>query len=199
MELDISDHEIRLNKELNYLDSLTIDFIKILDRNGVKYVLVSGYISILFGRSRSSEDIDIIAEKIPKKKFSALWNALSKNFQCIISDNFQDAYETYLMAHSSLRFSRKGEFIPNIEFKFPKNDLANWVLNNGNTVVLNGNSIKISPIELQIPYKLYMGTEKDIEDARHLYKLFEGKIDENLFKYFLEKLDKKDMFHKYIV
>lgn len=199
MELDISDNEIRLNKELNELDNLTIDFVKILDGNGVKYVLVSGYISILFGRSRSSEDIDIIAEKILKDRFSTLWNAVSKNFNCINADNLQDAYERHLMAGSALRFARKGEFIPNIEFKFPKMDLENWVLDNGKTVVLNGNSIKISPIELQIPYKLVLGSGKDMEDARHLYKLFKGILDESLLKYFLENLDKKDMFHKYIV
>lgn len=199
MELDISDNEIRLNKELNELDNLTIDFVKILDGNGVKYVLVSGYISILFGRSRSSEDIDIIAEKILKDRFSTLWNAVSKNFNCINADNLQDAYERHLMAGSALRFARKGEFIPNIEFKFPKMDLENWVLDNGKTVVLNGNSIKISPIELQIPYKLVLGSGKDMEDARHLYKLFKEILDESLLKYFLEKLDKEDMFHKYIV
>lgn len=199
MELDISDNEIRLNKELNELDNLTIDFVKILDGNGVKYVLVSGYISILFGRSRSSEDIDIIAEKILKDRFSTLWNAVSKNFNCINADNLQDAYERHLMAGSALRFARKGEFIPNIEFKFPKMDLENWVLDNGKTVVLNGNSIKISPIELQIPYKLVLGSGKDMEDARHLYKLFKEILDESLLKYFLENLDKKDMFHKYIV
>ncbi len=199
MELDISWSKIRLNKELNDLDNLTIDFVRILDRNRAKYVLVSGYISILFGRSRSSEDIDIIAKKISKKKFSTIWNAISKHFRCINADNLQDAYETYLAAGSALRFARKGKFIPNIEFKFPKMDLENWVLDNRKTVVLNGNSIKISPIELQIPYKLLLGSGKDIEDARHLYKLFEGKMDESLLKYFVEKLDKQDLFHKYIV
>lgn len=59
MEIDISDQEIILNKELNDLDNLALDFIKILDGKAVKYVLVSGYIAILFGRSRSSEDIDM--------------------------------------------------------------------------------------------------------------------------------------------
>lgn len=151
MELDISDKEIRLNKELNDLDNLTMDFIKILDRNRIKYVLVSGYISILFGRSRSSEDIDVIVEKISEEQFSALWKQISRNFECINADNFQDAYETHLMAGSAVRFARKGKFIPNIEFKFPKMDLENWVLDNGKTVVLNGNFLKISPIELQIP------------------------------------------------
>lgn len=96
MEIDISDHEIILNKELNDLDNLTLDFIRILDENKIKYVLVSGYIAILFGRSRSSEDIDIIAEKISKEKFLVLWNALSKHFECINNKNPKDVYKIYL-------------------------------------------------------------------------------------------------------
>ncbi|HEX9677372.1 hypothetical protein [Nitrososphaera sp.] len=200
MEIEVSGDQIKLNKELNDLDKLVIDFVKILDRNKVNYVLVSGYVSILFGRSRSSEDIDIIVEKISEKQFSTLWRDILKSFECIITDNLKDAYENYLMQRSSVRFSRKGEFIPNMELMFPKaEDLDNWVLNNGKQVILNGKVIKISPIELQIPYKLFLDSEKDIEDARHLYKLFNGKMDQKLFKQFLVKLDKKGRFNKYLI
>lgn len=190
---------IKLKKELNDLDKLVIDFVKILDRNKIKYVLVSGYVSILFGRSRSSEDIDLIVKKISKKRFSALWKELSKkNFECIIPDNFESAYE-YLMNRTSIRFCIKGQFIPNIEFKFPKvQELDNWVLNNGKQVILNRNVIKISSIELQIAYKLFLSSDKDIEDARHLYKLFEEKLDKTMLKQFLVKLDKEDEFNKYL-
>lgn len=34
-----------------------------------RYVLISGYVSILFGRNRSSEDIDMIVEKLDYEKF----------------------------------------------------------------------------------------------------------------------------------
>jgi len=199
MEIEVSGDQIKLTKELNDLDKLVIDFVKILDRNRVNYVLVSGYVSILFGRSRSSEDIDIIVEKISEKQFSTLWRDILKSFECIITDNLKDAYENYLMERSSVRFSRKGEFIPNMELMFPKaEEVDNWVLNNGKQVILNGKVIKISPIELQIPYKLFLDSEKDIEDARHLYKLFKGKMDQKLFKQFLVKLDKKGRFNKYL-
>ena len=78
MKIKVTKASIRLVKELNDLDKLVIDFVRILDRNNVKYVLVSGYVSILFGRSRSSEDIDIIVKKIPKRRFAVLWEDLSK-------------------------------------------------------------------------------------------------------------------------
>ncbi|MGH9878602.1 MAG: hypothetical protein ACRD5H_13275 [Nitrososphaerales archaeon] len=166
----MSENRIKLNKALNDLDRLVVDFVKILDRSKITYVLVSGYVSILFGRSRSSEDIDIIVKKISKKRFSVLWKELSKkNFVCIIPGNFESAYDKYLLMHTSIRFSRKDQPIPNIEFLFPKTeDLDNWVLKNGKQVLLNRHVLKISPIELQIAYKLFLGSEKDIEDARHL-------------------------------
>ena len=199
MKIKVSKASIRLVKELNDLDKLVVDFVRILDRNKVKYVLVSGYVSILFGRSRSSEDIDIIVKKLPKRRFAVLWEDLLKYFECLVPDNFESAYDKYLMKQTSIRFSRKDQPIPNIEFMFPKaEDLDNWVLKNGKQVRLNRYALKISPIELQIAYKLFLGSGKDIEDARHLYQLFKENLNQKLLSEFLLKLDKKGLFNRYL-
>ena len=195
----MSKASIRLVKELNDLDKLVVDLVRILDRNKVKYALVSGYVSILFGRSRSSEDIDIIVKKLPKRRFAVLWDDLLKYFECLVPDNFESAYDKYLMKQTSIRFSRKDQPIPNIEFMFPKaEDLDNWVLKNGKQVRLNRQILKISPIELQIAYKLFLGSGKDIEDARHLYQLFKENLNQKLLSEFLLKLDKKGLFNRYL-
>jgi hypothetical protein len=201
LKIEVSKASIKLTKELNDLDNLVIDFVKLLDRNKVKYVLVSGYVSILFGRSRASEDIDIIVRKMPKRRFFVLWkDLLKKNFECIVPDNFESAYDNYLMNHTSIRFAKKGQPIPNIEFMFPKaEDLDNWVLKNGRHVRLNRQVLKISPIELQIAYKLFLASGKDIEDARHLYQLFNEYLNKKLLRKFLLKLDKKGLFNRYLV
>jgi len=200
MELKMSRGRIKLDKKLNDLDELVIDFVKVLDRNRIKYVLVSGYVSILFGRSRSSEDVDIIVKKISRKRFATLWKALAKrDFHCIVPDNSESAFENYLTKRTSLKFSRKGRFMPSVEFKFPKvQEIDNWVLDNSVKVLLNGRALRISPIELQIPYKLYLASEKDVEDARHLYQLFKEKLNQKMLKQFLVKLDKEDDFNKYL-
>lgn len=50
---------IVLDRELNELDSLVLEFIKCLQS---RYVIVAGYVAILLGRSRTTDDIDIIVE-----------------------------------------------------------------------------------------------------------------------------------------
>lgn len=190
---------IQLEKELNFLDKLVIDFSCILNTHKIKYVIVSGYISILFGRSRTSEDIDIIVENIDFEKFDKLWNDINNSgFECINAADAKDAYGKYLSNGSPIRFSRKNRFIPNIEFKFPKVDLDLWVLSERKEVILNGNKLFISPLELQIAFKLYLGSEKDIEDARYIYRLFEDKINIELLQEFNRKLKVESLFNNYL-
>lgn len=93
MEIDVSGDQITLDKELNDLDKLAIDFVRILDSSGIRYVLVSGYVAILFGRSRSSEDIDVMVEKMSEEQFLELSDKITKSFDCIITDNPKSAYE----------------------------------------------------------------------------------------------------------
>ena len=56
----------------------------------------------------------------------------------------------------------------------------------------------ISRIEIQIPFKLFLGSEKDLEDARYLYEIFKDKIDTDLMREFNRKLNIEDLFDKYI-
>ncbi len=54
----IDEKNIKLDRELNELDLFVLDFVKILEKQ-VKYVLISGYVALLFGRSRTTEDVDL--------------------------------------------------------------------------------------------------------------------------------------------
>lgn len=198
MEIKFVKEKIELQKELNSLDEFVIDFTNVLTESNSKYVIVSGYVSILFGRSRSSEDIDIILEKLPISKFRLLWQKLQKEFECIITDNPDAAYNEYLLTGHAIRFSRKGAFIPNIEIKFPKVDIDKWTIDNQKEVILNGSTLFISPLELQIPFKLFLGSKKDIEDARHLYNLFKTHLNTSLLDEFNRKLNIKKRFIKYL-
>lgn len=200
MELNFEDNKIIFNKELNKLDNITIKFTSILNKLNIKYVLVSGYVSILFGRSRSSEDIDILIEKLDFESFKKLWVELVKCFECIITESCENAYKEYLIEGNSIRFSEKEMYVPNVEIKFPNklNDLDLVSLNERKEVVLNGNLMFISPIELQIAFKFYLGSDKDLEDAFHLYSIFKETLDKELLINFSRKLKIEEKLGKYI-
>jgi len=198
MNINFSKDKIELKKELNSLDRFVIDFTSILNRLNIDYVLISGYVSIIFGRNRASEDIDIFIKNLDLKKFEELWGELYKQFECLNTEDLNSAYTGYLLNNTSLRFSRKGNYIPNMEVKFPKNELDTWTIENKKKVILNNNILFISPLELQIPFKLFLGSEKDIEDARYLYELFKDKMDINLLMEFNRKLNIEGLFDKYL-
>ena len=62
MEYNKEKKTIKLERELSNLDEFVLDFVNLLDN----YVIVSGYVSILLGRSRTTEDVDLL---LPKLRF----------------------------------------------------------------------------------------------------------------------------------
>ena len=198
MRIRFSRNKIELEKELNTLDNLAIELTSVLNRFKIRYVLVSGYVSILFGRSRTSEDIDLITEKINFAEFNGLWTEIVKSFGCLNASDSKSAYVKYLLEGNAIRFSRKGRAIPNIEFKFPKVELDEWTLDHRKKVILNYHTLFISPLELQIPFKLFLGSGKDIEDARHLYRLFKEEMDLGILSEFNKKLKVEHIFREYV-
>ena len=178
-----------VGKKLTVLDKLVIDFLSHIDSD---YVIVSGYIAILFGMDRHTEDIDIFIKPMNLKDFSSLFNKIthSEKYYCINAEGAKDAYEI-LNEKSSIRFAEKDTFDPNFEIKFPQNELNWYALNNSIVVDMGKSRIRISPIELQIAYKLYLGSDKDYEDAAHLYTIFRENINNKELKNFIKKLDIK--------
>lgn len=189
MELEYTKEHIKFEKVLSALDEFTLEFTAVLDAQKIKYVLIAGYVAILFGRSRSSEDIDLFIEPLTEDQFIQLSSALEHaGFMCIITDNPHEGYAEYLTQGLSLRFSRKDLFIPNMELKFTKNALDAWALHHRRTVIVNNTTIYISPLESQIAHKLDLGSDKDIEDAAYLYTLFSEYLAMDELEHFLKKL-----------
>ena len=79
----ITNSKIEIDREPSDLDYFAIAFTKILEKHA-SYVIVSGYVSILLGRARASEDIDIIIPKIDFPTFQSLFKKLIQNdFYCL--------------------------------------------------------------------------------------------------------------------
>jgi hypothetical protein len=189
MEYAYTKGRIEIKKELLKLDEFVLSFVKILDTAKIKYVIVSGYVGIFFGRSRNTEDIDILIERCSKEKFIEFWTLAGTEFECMNSTDRENAYKDYLEQNSALRFHLKGSFIPNMELKFIKNEIDRFTLENRIEIVLNRmRTLFFSPLEMQVAYKLYLGSEKDLEDARFIYKLFSVNIDHTLLKEMLSVL-----------
>ncbi|RLE42947.1 hypothetical protein DRJ48_02295 [Candidatus Woesearchaeota archaeon] len=186
----VDKHTIRVEKELNSLDRLVIDFCNVLS-NFTTYVIVSGYVAILFGRSRMSEDIDIIIDPINDTTIKRLNSELQKHgFYSINADKIKTIC-SLLNESYSVRFARKATIIPNIELKFAKNPFEELALRERLKVMLPYANIFVSPIELQIAFKrVVLGSDKDKEDALHLEIVFQDLIDRKLLKQLENELER---------
>ena len=178
VEVEFGKDGIRLKRAESSLDAFVKKFTQVLERRGIDYVVVSGYVAIVFGRSRASEDVDFILAPFNEDKFNDLWTALEKaGFECINPCDREEGFSGYISEGTALRFALKGEFIPNAEIKFAANQLHEMALREKTPLYVNDWRIPISPIELQVAYKLFLGSEKDLEDARFLYSLFKERLD----------------------
>ena len=65
---------------------------------------MSGYVAILFGRNRASEDVDIIIEKPDYDNFKKLWDEINKKYECINAFSSEEAYNEYLSNNTPIRF-----------------------------------------------------------------------------------------------
>jgi len=83
MEYNPIKKELKLGRELSNLDKFVLKFTNLLSKH-TDYVIVSGYVSILLGRSRSTEDIDLLVKQMDFEAFEKLFNDLNNNnLECI--------------------------------------------------------------------------------------------------------------------
>ncbi len=180
---------IKLNKIPTLLDKFVVDFINILQKHA-DYVIVSGYVSILFGRSRATEDIDILVGRISKKRFYSLYSDLKKSGYWCLNMGNQDEILKVLFDGTAARFAKKPRIIPNAELKFIKNSIEKNAMKTAIDVIMPSGKIKISNIELQIAYKeKVLKSEKDLEDARHLEEVFKDRINNKLLGKYRKMLE----------
>lgn len=179
---------IKLDKVVNELDRFVLKFIKILEKH-TDYVIVSGYVAIVMGRNRATDDIDVIIPKIGKDKLGLLHEDLIKDgYWCLNSSDLDDLYEL-LVSKSSIRFAIKPLASPNVELKFSKDIYDYAALENTVIIKFDGEELKTSFFELQIAYKEeVLKSNKDLEDARYIRLIAKGHLDEDLISYYQKQL-----------
>jgi hypothetical protein len=164
------------------LEKFTEDFVRVLERHA-KYIIVSGFVAILHGRSRGTEDIDIIIEKLQPEKFALLHEDLIKSgFECLQCTSSKEIYD-YLKDNTSVRYVKKGTYLPQMELKFARDQIDNYQITTRKKLPLTGTDFFFPSIESAIAFKEeLLKSEKDIEDAHHLRAFYEGQLDESEIK-----------------
>lgn len=179
---------IQIDRELSDLDKFTLNFVKTLEKYA-NYVLVSGYVSILLGRARVSEDVDVIIDKIDFPTFQALYKELKKNnYYCLNAEKDSTIYN-YLSDKLAVRFAKKDKTIPNVELKWVKHKFDKLALEDKVDVKLIEGDLKISHLELQIAFKEeVLKSPKDLDDADHIKEVAKEYLDNKLIQKYKEML-----------
>src|SRR3989344_3958895 len=173
--MELKDNILKLDKELNELDKFVIKFKKIIEKY-TDYVIISGYVSILLGRARATEDIDIFIKELNRKTLNELYKELKKtNFWCLNTEDEEEIYN-YLKDGLGVKFALK--------------PLQKESFNDRILIVMGKEELKISSLERQIAFKkYYLKSDKDIEDAKHIERLFNEKIDYNKVKLYKKLIE----------
>ncbi|MUW13462.1 hypothetical protein GJ633_01470 [Halorubrum sp. CBA1125] len=197
--MELSDHTLTVSRELSALDKDVLEFTGILDACDVNYVIVSGYVAILTGRSRSTEDIDIILESLSETETEQLVTELKDHGYWGMAMPLDEMF-SMLSEGSRIRIAEDGEMYPNFETWFVSNDVEREALSNPLTVTFDEGQIEISPLELQIAYKLRLAQAanslngKDFEDALHLYLTFEERFNTEQLETYVNELGVEEYY-----
>jgi len=189
MEYDKEKKQIIIKRELSNLDRLVLNFLNILCKHA-EYVIVSGYVSILLGRARATEDVDIFIERIAGERFFKLYEELkSAGFWCLNAEQPEEVFN-YLKEGMAVRFARQNNIIPNFEIRFPRKKIDDETFKDTLTVILPWGKLRISSLERQIAFKrYYLKSNKDIEDALHIETIFKEQMDYEKIKSIKKELD----------
>ncbi|MBU2638050.1 MAG: hypothetical protein KJ955_03690 [Nanoarchaeota archaeon] len=169
---------MRSISDKNILDEFCIKFCSVVEKH-CKYIVVSGFVAISSGRTRATEDIDMIIERIPIEEFKKLHSDLLKNgFSCIQSESADEIFD-YLMHNTAVRYIMKDRALPQMEMKFAKDALDDYQLKTRIKLPLTGLGIWFSSINMNIAFKEEaLKSDKDLKDAEHLRKVYSEMVDE---------------------
>lgn len=191
MELD--GDRLSLARELSTLDEDVVAFAALLDDLGVEYVVVSGYVAILTGRARATEDVDVVLEPLDGAAAGRLADGFREAGYWGMAMPL-DRLPELLADGERFRVAERDEFFPNFELWYASNPVEYEALSAAITAELGDHEIRISPIELQIAYKLRLAEQvgttrgKDFEDALHLSVTFEGQLDDDALESYVDDL-----------
>lgn len=185
--IEFDDGELLVERDPNELDELAIEFTAILNDLDIQHVYVAGYIAILTGRSRATEDVDVLIERFDESRITRLVDRLTDEGMWGPAMPLDDMYDM-LANGDNIWIAPDDQVIPHIEAKFVRDESDLASLQNAITAHIADADLPIGPLEIGIAYKLYLGSQKDFEDAVHLYTLFEETLRSEELERWVKKL-----------
>jgi hypothetical protein len=193
--IELRNGTLLIDRDPNRLDELAIEFSHILRRFDSNHVFIAGYVSILAGRARSTEDIDVLIERIDEETAEKLATALDESGFWGPAMPLTSLFEM-LKNGDNIWVAPEDQITPHLELKFTRDEFDRASLENALTARIGGEAIPVGPLELQIAYKLHLGAQKDIEDAVHLYTLFEESLSVSRLEEWVGRLDVEDKYER---
>lgn len=193
--IELSDGVLVVDREPTPLDTLACDVSAVLSDLDIDHAFVAGYVAILSGRARSTEDIDVLLEPLDRPAVEALARDFRDAGLWGSAMPLSDMAGT-LASGSNVRVARDGEVIPNVELKYATDEFDRASIEQSIVARIGNEDLPIGPLELQIAYKLFLGTQKDFEDAVHLYAMFEESLSMPALEQWVEKLGVRDTYDR---
>lgn len=193
--IELQDDELIVERPPNALDELAIEFSSLLSDCDVDHVFIAGYIAILTGRARATNDIDVLIERLSAEEIDALVEKLRASDYWGPAMPLDSMYEN-LSEGTNIWIAPDEQMTPHLEVKFPTDEFDRASLANAIDAQIGGATVPIGPLELQIAYKLYLGSQKDLEDAAHLYALFGETLRRAALEEWVSELDVTDRYEQ---
>ncbi len=168
-----------MEENRSVLDDFCTRFCDVLEAHDWRYAVVSGFVAIASGRTRGTEDIDVLVERRPREDFVCLHEALVRaGFSCMQSDDPTRVYEQ-LAANAPVRYQLGTRWLPHMEVKFARDELDEYQLRTRQKLPQTGLPVWFSSVNMNIAFKEHvLKSPKDMEDAIHLRTVFEDLVDE---------------------
>ncbi len=171
---------IEIESGTTELDELVWNLVSRLEGR-TDYVLVSGYISILLGMERPTQDVDILISGFrSREELANFFKEIRGMGWETIPSNLDEVY--FLLEERNEKIDIFTDKQWYFDFKKAKTKWGILSLKNPLVVKKRGYKFKIAPPEVQIPYKLWLGSDKDIKDAVYLYERLKDIIDKKAMK-----------------
>lgn len=193
--IEFRDGVLVVDRDPNALDELAIEFSAMLSALEIEHVYVAGYLAILTGRPRATDDIDVIVEPLSKRDVETLVDELRNASYWGPAMPLEDMYGN-LTEGTNIWVAPDEQMAPHLEVKFPTDKFDRASLANAIDARVGNTMIPIGPLELQIAYKLYLGGQKDLEDATHLYLLFEETLRKSELERWAGELNVLDHYER---